>query len=174
MTNVNVFIPSLIPATSCINSVNPSSSLPMTGSNDSAIDAPASFKLSTAVENLPSAVCDNRSIAPAAKPPSCANDFSTSLNWSTLTAPAPSASAGSPVASDSSRKIGIPRSASWFRFSSSTLPFALTFAKIAAISSTLLPDVAAMSPKNCNCSLIFSTGVPAASNCRAAFAMFSI
>ena len=132
----------------CIKLTNPSSISLTTGIKSSASAAPANFKLSMAVLNLPAAVWLKRSIAPAAKPPSSAKPLSVALNCSTLTAPAPSLSAGRPVASDKAVKIGMPRSANWLRLSSSTLPFALTLEKMAAISSMGWPLVAAMSPRN--------------------------
>ena len=134
----------------CIKPTKPSSISFTTGIKSCAKAAPASFRLSSAVLNLPAAVWLRRSIAPAAKPPSVANPFKVALNCSTLTAPAPSLSAGKPVASAKAVKIGMPRSASWFKFSSSTLPLALTLAKMAAISSIGWPLVAAMSPRNCS------------------------
>ena len=158
----------------CAISTMRSSSFVTAGNTRLPISAPAILRLSNAVLNLPAAVWLKRSMAPAAKPPSVANDFRTSLNWSTLTAPAPSLSAGKPVASANALKIGMPRSASWLRFSSSTFPLALTLAKMAAISSMVTPLVAAMSPRNCSWSLTSDTFVPDAINCRAALATFSI
>ena len=157
----------------CARFVNAPSALLANGSSCSPSEAAASLALSSAVLNLPDTVWLSRSIAPSAKPPVLANDCSTWLNCSTLTAPAPSLSAGRPVASLSAVKIGMPRSASWFRFSSSTLPFALTLAKMAAISSMLLPLVAAMSPRNCSWVLTSAMSVPLAISCRADLATAS-
>ena len=105
----------LVLSSSCVNfwanCVNASNALLANGKSCSPNDAAASLALSMAVLNLPLTVLLKRSIAPAAKPPSSLKLFRTSLNCSTLTAPAPSLSAGNPVASASAAKIGIPRSA---------------------------------------------------------------